>query len=513
MGFSQEIKEQVMIATARHCCVCHSYKGINLEVHHLIQEANGGPNTFENAIPLCFDCHANAGHYNNKHPKGTKFSISELTKARENWYDFVKKNPIVEKRLISNQIHTSYYVLHTFDVLESVVKGDFSSVDKYRNRVFLSDNSILKKWKEMLNFHLEDFGSNVEQKMIMEVRQFNSIEEYFQEYEGVEMTDKTNVEYPYFEAKRKCDWCSLLNILKPNSFLEQLSKSGIKAETFCTSLLRRNEDSCGGETFEFAYTEYLEISPISFIFLGITNTSKEQIKLNSLLTKESTKILFPNFNLLPREMVLVPIATAINLQEIDRSKIIIEHIDGDRGRDFSRILNSSDFNEDDVCFFNEKINPNSVIYNDNEGEYEVEIHSFDFNNLYSINSYWQCGSCPHLFVINKHGKQKYVRELLKSASSKQRFDTITVPDEIFEIVIRELEDETTYIERIHINSKLYCENVVLRKGESLSIPVSPDDKLIIRGHYEPYTFADSTLNDIWRRNEIIKQSNIHFNVY
>ena len=204
-------------------------------------------------------------------------------------------------------------------------------------------------------------------------------------------------------------------------------------------------------------------------------------------------------------MVLVPIATAINLQEIDRSKIVIEHIDGDRGRDFSRILSNGDFNEDDICFFNEEINPNSVIYNSNEGEYEVEIHSFDFNNLYSINSYWQCGSCPHLFVINKHGKQKYVRELLKSASFIQGFDTITVPDEIFEIVIRELEDETTYIERIHINGRLYCENVVLRKGESLSIIVSPNDKLIIRGHYEPHLFADSTLNDIWQRNEIIKQ--------
>ncbi|HBX52632.1 MAG: hypothetical protein A2W98_14675 [Bacteroidetes bacterium GWF2_33_38] len=512
MGFSPTIKQQVMNDSARHCCVCHRYKGIKIEVHHIKQEADGGSNTYENAIPLCFDCHSDAGHFNDRHPRGTKFSIPELINARNKWYEFVKKNPIVEKRLISNHIHSSYYVLHSFDILESTIKGTLSTVNKYRNRVLLSENLILKEWKSILDSHKKDFGFNIEQRMILEIRQFSSIEEYFQEYEGVEIIDKTSADYPYYEAKRKTDWSSILSIVKPNLFLDQLSKSGIKAEQFCTSLLHKNGETCGGEVPNFEYTEYLEISPLSFIFLGLTNASKEQIKLNSLLTKEGTKTNLPNFNLLSYEMVLLPIATAINLNGIDRNCIILEHIDGDRGQDFSRVLNSQDFDKENVCFFINRINPISVIYNDNHDEYEVEIHDLDFNNLYSINSYWQCGSCPHLFYINIHGHQEYVRELLVSSSYKKGIDNIVVPKNIFEIVIRELEDEITHIDKIRINNKIFRENILLRKGESLIVKVNPDDKIVIEGSYEPYYKNDARENDIWRRNEIIKGSNIYFNL-
>nr|VFK42254.1 MAG: hypothetical protein BECKSD772F_GA0070984_111810 [Candidatus Kentron sp. SD]VFK48163.1 MAG: hypothetical protein BECKSD772E_GA0070983_11157 [Candidatus Kentron sp. SD]VFK77679.1 MAG: hypothetical protein BECKSD772D_GA0070982_10018 [Candidatus Kentron sp. SD] len=35
MGFSREIKERILVNTARHCCVCHRYKGVKVEVHHI----------------------------------------------------------------------------------------------------------------------------------------------------------------------------------------------------------------------------------------------------------------------------------------------------------------------------------------------------------------------------------------------------------------------------------------------------------------------------------------------
>lgn len=63
LGFSSSVKDQILIDTARHCCVCHRYKGVKVEVHHIKQEALGGPNTYENTIFLCFDCHCDAGHY------------------------------------------------------------------------------------------------------------------------------------------------------------------------------------------------------------------------------------------------------------------------------------------------------------------------------------------------------------------------------------------------------------------------------------------------------------------
>jgi len=72
MGFPATIRERALVASARHCCVCHRYKGINIEVHHIAPEASGGSNDFDNAVVLCFDCHADAGHYNAEHPRVCK---------------------------------------------------------------------------------------------------------------------------------------------------------------------------------------------------------------------------------------------------------------------------------------------------------------------------------------------------------------------------------------------------------------------------------------------------------
>jgi hypothetical protein len=57
-----------------------------MELHHSVPHAKGGEDTYENAIPLCFDCHAEVGHYSDDHPKGTKFTPDELRGHRDHWY-------------------------------------------------------------------------------------------------------------------------------------------------------------------------------------------------------------------------------------------------------------------------------------------------------------------------------------------------------------------------------------------------------------------------------------------
>lgn len=89
MGFSKRVKEKAFVASARRCCLCKRFVGRNIELHHIFQASEGGEDTFENAIPLCFDCHADAGHYNSKHPRGSKLSSSELKEHRDLWYDTV----------------------------------------------------------------------------------------------------------------------------------------------------------------------------------------------------------------------------------------------------------------------------------------------------------------------------------------------------------------------------------------------------------------------------------------
>lgn len=64
-----------------------------MQLHHIIQEAEGGADTMDNCIPLCLDCHAEVGSYNPRHPIGKKFSPDELRKHRNLWFDFVKTHP------------------------------------------------------------------------------------------------------------------------------------------------------------------------------------------------------------------------------------------------------------------------------------------------------------------------------------------------------------------------------------------------------------------------------------
>ena len=91
MPFSEKIKEDAMIACGRSCCICHKFCGNKMEVHHIKTQRDGGDDTFDNAIPLCFDCHAEVKSYNPHHPKGIKFTDSELKRHRDEWYSQVKK--------------------------------------------------------------------------------------------------------------------------------------------------------------------------------------------------------------------------------------------------------------------------------------------------------------------------------------------------------------------------------------------------------------------------------------
>lgn len=66
--------------------------GLKIEIHHIKPKAEGGPDTLENAIPLCFNCHADMRTYDAKHPKGTKYSEAELIRFRDLWYEKIKNS-------------------------------------------------------------------------------------------------------------------------------------------------------------------------------------------------------------------------------------------------------------------------------------------------------------------------------------------------------------------------------------------------------------------------------------
>lgn len=86
MSFPDSVAVEALTSCGRCCCICHKFCGTKIELHHIVQKAYGGEDSFENCIPLCFDCHSDMGKADPKHPKGKRYSEEELKRHRDNWY-------------------------------------------------------------------------------------------------------------------------------------------------------------------------------------------------------------------------------------------------------------------------------------------------------------------------------------------------------------------------------------------------------------------------------------------
>src|SRR5713226_4317650 len=91
-GFPREQVNELLKACHRRCCICHRFCGVKMETDHIIPAAEGGPDTIDNAIPVCFECHAEIHAYNDKHPRGRKYRPEELKKHKEQWLDICKSS-------------------------------------------------------------------------------------------------------------------------------------------------------------------------------------------------------------------------------------------------------------------------------------------------------------------------------------------------------------------------------------------------------------------------------------
>ena len=81
MAFTESIKKEVKEKAAFRCCRCQKIG--STEVHHILPQANDGPDTFDNAAPLCPSCHADFGD--------NPIKRKEITQMRDWWYKQVEK--------------------------------------------------------------------------------------------------------------------------------------------------------------------------------------------------------------------------------------------------------------------------------------------------------------------------------------------------------------------------------------------------------------------------------------
>jgi hypothetical protein len=88
IDFSDEVKRKVLLWSDRHCCICGKACGLNIEVAHINPKLTGDQSSdIENAIPVCYYCHADLGRYFDGHPRGTKYKDDEIKKRRDQIYE------------------------------------------------------------------------------------------------------------------------------------------------------------------------------------------------------------------------------------------------------------------------------------------------------------------------------------------------------------------------------------------------------------------------------------------
>lgn len=147
MPFPKKVKEEVLLKSKRICCLCGRAKKQNIEVHHIRQESKQGSNTFDNAIAVCFDCHADIGHYNNSHPRGTKYTEGELKKRRDHLYAYLEKNP---------------FHLGDHDISDS----SFNSLNIFYEKDSRSNADVHYYW---LNIEVANYSSEKQNSYVLEL--------------------------------------------------------------------------------------------------------------------------------------------------------------------------------------------------------------------------------------------------------------------------------------------------------------------------------------------------------
>ena len=80
MAFNEQLKLEVKKCAHFMCCLCHFPY---VEVHHIVPEAEGGPDSKDNAAPLCPYCHETFG----SNPTKRKY----IKQARDGWYEICEK--------------------------------------------------------------------------------------------------------------------------------------------------------------------------------------------------------------------------------------------------------------------------------------------------------------------------------------------------------------------------------------------------------------------------------------
>lgn len=103
MSIPDNVAAKILVKSARHCCICRRFSPLQIQIHHIVEQADGGTNDEDNLIPICILCHSSV-HTKMHMTKG--FSRAELKGHREAVYDMVEKGKLpVQPQITGGEMH------------------------------------------------------------------------------------------------------------------------------------------------------------------------------------------------------------------------------------------------------------------------------------------------------------------------------------------------------------------------------------------------------------------------
>ncbi|PLX35941.1 MAG: hypothetical protein C0606_17805 [Hyphomicrobiales bacterium] len=503
MGFSEGIKKRLMVDSARHCCVCHRYKGVGVEVHHIHPKADGGADTYENGIVLCFDCHCAAGHYNLNHPRGTKFSPDELRGHKERWFDHVKHHSLdsMSDEDVPNVI-CRYFLTADREEVSKILGRDSGAA--FSLKYLLRTPRLKTQFDQLANA----YGGRAQDQ---ETDGYGN--EFFET--RAQLIEK----YPEFEGRQNAQVSQRIadDEKLSDPFTAILLQLGAKLEDVASMSLFY--EACGGSGwgvdfhtrkpyFVFAQIMSLNDEPVS-----VTSINNQPFKNNALCQKDAfdmseVRDLFNinNLVLLKNESIGIflgamagPIDYNPTSYQFETGPSIGEDYHGDT---IVRTVLNAEGVASDFSTVGQLYIPRTATVHLHGRDREIAFEEFRPDTLFLISREWLCGSCPHVFGLDKEtGKIHFLRTL---------FDNVG-PDEIEEVIncegyskliIAEFDNEVTHIGSVSLDGVQVYRDRKLVYGDAIELDVSGACTFSISGHYRAE--IGQPANGVHRRQKLSK---------
>ncbi|MCD8560340.1 MAG: HNH endonuclease [Shewanella xiamenensis] len=157
MSIPEKTVASVLVKCARHCSICRRFSPLQIQVHHIIEQCDGGTHDEDNLLPVCIGCHSTI---HTKTHMTKNFSSNELKGHRDEVYDMVAKGKLpAQAQVTSGEMHAlSATILATLKAQNEDTKLSETAAELLLAAACEEDKLKVQKFEH--SFHITVGGQN-----------------------------------------------------------------------------------------------------------------------------------------------------------------------------------------------------------------------------------------------------------------------------------------------------------------------------------------------------------------